>query len=286
MSLVAGPESVRRLRLPESDRPFLLAGLAAILGTVLVLLARRVDTVEVIGSLLYLLVLFGALVAHERGGLLAGAVSALVFAFLRAPAAGAIGGGRFIGTIATRALAYLAFGAAVGFAVRTFNSTRAKIDRADLYNDETGLRNNRFFTDASTHETARARRYGSKVSIAVIDLPAPPIDALAKRERAEALAALGELVRAGIRTTDTASFIADGRSYRIGVILPETPGEGARIFANRMANRVSAFLLGRNVGVPPLMPAVATLPGDEQKLTSMLEEIAGTGRAPVATRPA
>jgi hypothetical protein len=50
-----------------------------------------------------------------------------------------------------------------------------------------------------------------------------------------------------------------------------------------MADRVSAFLLVQNVGIPLPSPVVATVPGDEAKFGTLRAEFLGVARRSVGS---
>ena len=65
------------------------------------------------------------------------------------------------------------------------------------------------------------------------------------RRRRNTLRQLGQLLSDSVRTVDRAVHSHDGERHRIVVVLPETAAEGARIFTDRLATRVAAFLAER-----------------------------------------
>ncbi len=103
-------------------------GLAVLSVTSLVLLARDFDPVEIVGSLLFVPVLIGFLRWGLRGGLVAGVAAALFYAMLRYPALRPLGSGRVAGLIAFRALVFVAFGAAGGWAIRRLRLSLEKLN--------------------------------------------------------------------------------------------------------------------------------------------------------------
>ena len=68
----------------------------------------------------------------------------------------------------------------------------------------------------------------------------------------------------------------DGDRHRIVVVLPETAAEGARIFTDRLATRISAFLgqRGATTNETAVSRQAITFPGDEVPLQRLREEFA------------
>jgi diguanylate cyclase (GGDEF)-like protein len=101
----------------------------------------------------------------------------------------------------------------------------------------TGLRNRQRFFDDLKREFAAARRYSSPLSLLLLD-----VDGLRSVNETRGydagdrlLLALAELLMTRLRMTDIAARIGDDD---FAVILPRTPGEGAK----RLAERISETL--------------------------------------------
>ena len=123
---------------------------------------------------------------------------------------------------------------------------------------------------------SRARRYQTLFSVSSVDFPAAPLHDLGRRRRRSILRQLGQLLADSVRTVDRAVHAHDGNLHRVVVVLPETADEGARVFTERLATRVAAFLAQR--GAPVEEAAMArramTFPGDEGPLQELREEFA------------
>src|SRR5688500_3952448 len=82
----------------------LVAGLIVLLVVAGLMYARRVETVDVVGTLMFVLVFLAFGSKGRRGGSVGELVAALVYAALRYPASDLVMFGRFASLIATRTL--------------------------------------------------------------------------------------------------------------------------------------------------------------------------------------
>lgn len=273
--------ALRRMGYVRARRLTLGAGLGVLLVTAALMYLRRVDSVEVLATLLFVPVFVGLLFWRVAGGALLGLAAAAAYAALRYPAIEAIGADRFAGLVLGRGAAYLAFGVIGGWASRELESSVRKLELYDHIDDTTGLFNARFFVAEIDVETSRAHRYQTLFSVAVVDAPAAPFRDLPPKRRAAVLRELGRTLATSVRTVDRAVHGEDGRTHRLAVILPETGPEGARIFVDRLAERVAAFLSSRGVAVEPgaLSRSVATFPGEDEAIAGLRVQFAEIDRA-------
>jgi GGDEF domain-containing protein len=270
-----GVSSLQDIGYARARRLILSIGLAVLAITAAVMYARRVDTAEVVGTLLYMGVFVGFVFWKVPGGIAAGVGAALAYAALRYPAIDAVGVARFGALLLSRALAYLTFGVIGGWATQQLEGSLAKLELYDQIDDSTGLYNARFFVEDTDLEMSRSTRYNTIFSVAVADIPAVSIDRLSRRQRASVLRSLGGLLQRSVRNVDRPVFATDRARHRIAVVLPETGAEGARVFAERLAARI-AELLGQAGAVEHL---ALTYPGDDERLVELRREFEAIDRA-------
>jgi hypothetical protein len=259
----------------RTRRLIIIVGVVVLLVTAGVMFARSVDTVEVLGVLLFIPVFLGFILWDIKGGFAGALLASALYVALRWDAIDQVGAGRFTGIIVSRVLAYLAFGLIGGWADRQLRTSLEKLDVYDQIDDATGLYNARFFLQDTDLEMARAQRYKTLFSVTVIDVPVDALDGLPKRKRRALVHDLGRLIGDGVRNVDRAAHGVDTR-HRFAVICPETGPEGARIFTDRLAERVSAFLAGRGVNLDPAQidRLAITVPGDDGRLQALREDFA------------
>jgi GGDEF domain-containing protein len=264
----------------------LAAGLFILAAITLITWARRVETVEVVATLLFIPVFLAFAFYDMLGGLAGAAVASAVYILLRLSAIKAVGAGSFVGLIIERVIGYFLFGFLGGLANRQLRASLTKLDLYDQIDDATGLFNARFLVSDTDLEMSRSKRYRSVFSVAVVDVPVASFEALPGRGRARALKDLGRALRDSVRTVDRAAHGDDGTWHRFAVILPETGTEGAAIFLGRMADQVSGFLgaKGLPLSAEKLRSTAVTFPDDESAMTALRDSFANIDKAehPVA----
>jgi GGDEF domain-containing protein len=238
-------------RIPYSRvRQLVLAAGLTVLGiTVAILLVRGVETSEVVATVLFIPIFIAFVFWGIRGGVVSAVLATIVYILVRQPAIDAVGAGRFSGLIFSRAIAYLAFGLIGGWANEQLEKSLNKLELYDQIDDSTGLYNARFFVQDADLELSRSKRYQTVFSLAIVDIPSAAIDALERRPRIRVLRELGRLLNDSIRTVDRAVHALDDRNHRFAVVLPETGPDGATIFTDRLADKVSDYLSQRGVQV-------------------------------------
>lgn len=263
--------AVRRIGYRGARRLLLAAGVAVLLITVAVMYVRRVETVEVLATVLFLPVFVALVFWGVRGGVLVGILAAAAYAALRYPAIDAVGVGRFGGVIASRAVAYIAFGALGGWASRQLETSLEKLELYDQIDDVTGLFNARFFVQDIDLEMSRSKRYQTVFSVSVVDIPSSAFEPLASRQRKRAFRDIGQVLRDSVRTVDRAVHAQDPHRHRFAVVLPETGPEGVRVFTERLVERLSVFLSQRGARVSPdaASSMAVTFPEDEAAIQAL-----------------
>jgi GGDEF domain-containing protein len=259
----------------------LSAGLGVLAVTALTMYIRRVDTTEVAATLLFMPVLVGFVLWGLRGGVAAGVLAAIGYALLRYPAIDAVGAGRFTELIASRALAFLGFGVIGGWSSRQLEASIEKLELYDHIDDATGLFNARFFIEDTDLEMSRSQRYQTIFSVATVTVAAGPLEAVGRRRRRAILRDLGRMLTGSVRSVDRPVHARDLERHRIAVVLPETGAEGARIFGERLADRVVEYLehRGAKVGPQDVEWAALTWPQDEEAMEVLRQQFGEIDRA-------
>jgi GGDEF domain-containing protein len=252
-----------------------VTGLVVLALVVLVMFVRRVDGVEVAATLLFVPIFLAFTFRGVVGGLLAAVAAVVAYVALRYPAVEAVGWAHFTGLITSRAAAYLIFGAVGGWSSQVLESSLGKLDLYDEVDDETGLYNARHLLRLTDLEVARAQRYRTLFSVAVLELPRAAVDTLSPRRSRALLRELGTQLAEAARTVDHVAHARDERSHLFVVVLPETAPEGAEVFRHRFAVRVLQFLAERGVQVTPaeVVTRTLTFPGDEDRLGQLRYEL-------------
>lgn len=259
-----------RIGYDRARRLLILVGLAILAIVVAGLLARSVDHVEVLGTLLFVPIFLALMFFGVAGGAVAGVAATGAYVFLRTDAIDAVGWGEFAGTVVSRGLGYVLFGVAGGWAASTLELSLDKLDLYDTIDDLTGLHNARFLVNDVGLESARSQRYETVFSVSFVEISAAEISALPTRRRRQVLRELGQRLDSGVRTIDRVAHGFDGRIHHIAAVLPETAAEGASIFHGRLLTSLTEFLGSHDVDVL-LTGEVCTVPGHEDALEARLE---------------
>jgi GGDEF domain-containing protein len=271
-------DKLNALGYAQARRLLLAAGLAILVVTALIMLVRKVETAEVVATLLFIPIFIAFVFWGVRGGVIAALAAALVYFLLRYPAIEAVGVGRFVGLIVSRSFAYLAFGLIGGWANEQLQGSLTKLELYDQIDDASGLYNARFFLQDTDLEMSRSRRYQTIFSVALVDVPSADFESHSKQKKI--VRELAGLLKESVRTVDRAVHGRSDTHYRFAVVLPETGPEGARIFAERLGDNMASFLNGRGVNVrrEDINASSATFPEDEAALATVREGFAQIDR--------
>ncbi len=249
-----------------------LSGLAVLTLTVVVMLVRGIDTVEVVAVALYVPVFLALVWRDGWGGAAAAVLATAVYAAMRQPATDAIGGASFRDLVLVRGAAYLAFGVVGGLANHELRRSLTKLDANDEVDDATGLGNARHLLMVTDLEVTRAARYRTLFSLVSVEVQSEALATLPRRRRRAVVHRLGEVLRSSVRTVDHPVHAWDGRGHHFAVVLPETGELGARTLADRLAACMIEELAGG--GAPAeaegaVTTAVLTHPGDDERLAEV-----------------
>ncbi len=120
----------------------------------------------------------------------------------------------------------------------------------------TGLTNRRRFLELCEQEMLRARRYGSRLAVVLVDLDhfKKINDHRGHLAGDRALAAVARTLRAAVRDVDTAARYG-GEEF--GILLPDTDAAGAAELATRCLRRIATSLI--DVGEGPSLSITASM---------------------------
>lgn len=267
----------RRVNQLGYDRTRLLllsTGFVVLAVVAVVTYVRRVETVEVVATLLFIPVFLGVAFGRVRGGVIMGAIASGVYVALRYPAIDAIGWSDFAGLITSRTTGFLLFGAIGGWADQTLEASLHRLDIVDITEDATGLNNAWYFVLETDREMSRVDRYGTVFSVVDCRFPGATLSTLARRDLDRLLRRLGDTLKADTRGVDHVTFATDHQSYHVTAILPHADAAAAEQFRARFETSITDLLT--EGGAPPpagsLTTSVLTYPGDEDVLARMRDE--------------
>ena len=240
---------------------------------------RAIQPSETIGVLLYVPVIAAALVFGLRGAMAAAFVASVVYAVVRK--SGPVEESVFV-PISVRAVSYFLFGALVALGLQAIAGKRHRLDTGPSIDAVTGLASLTHLVGILDHEIARSVRYGRTFSIALVEIPLTATESTQRGSAVSMLSDLGDQVRDAIRTTDYAGVRTDQRGAQLVFVLPETPQEGAGVFAMRFGERIAEFLLRRNVAVTRNPATWFEFPSDANDVRRVRNELARLVDLPLA----
>ncbi|MBW3621266.1 MAG: GGDEF domain-containing protein [Actinobacteria bacterium] len=249
-------------------------GTVLIAAIALAAFLRGADPVEVGAIVLFVPVLVGLAYGHARGGLLAAVLASIVYVGVRFATLGALDPAEFVAAAFVRVLLYTGLGLFGGWANAMLEHALRKLELYDEIDDATGVGNARALLSIADRETARAARYGSVFSIALLSVDRPAFDAVDERAALRALRRLCQSIEQSVRRTDLVSRVPLDRREDVAIVLPETGREGATQFTDRLVERAREHLESDGVLADGhLRGEVLTVPGDEERLRSYQHEI-------------
>ena len=123
--------------------------------------------------------------------------------------------------------------------LETTRADKARLEALATTDSVTQLLNRRALVDRLTHELERARRYGTPLALLMVDLDhfKEINDSHGHLVGDQALREVGRLLQGAVRAVDV---VARYGGEEFVIVLPETAGEGAIAFAERLRERVES----------------------------------------------
>lgn len=247
----------------------LLFGGSAVVATVATSVLRKADWVEIVAQLLLLGVLVGALHWGRRGGFIMGLAAMVAYVGLRIPT---IGAGSLTPALAqlliTRAAVYGVVGIIGGELCTRIKYFFLKLEGNDYIDDVTHLYNASYLHKLLRSHMAQYDRYQAPFSVVLLRIPEASLPPLRKTQGKRVLRETAQALLGDIRLSDEMGRF-DGAS--LCVLLPNTPREGGRVAAVRLAKTTAAALDRRGIRLPEAVRAeVLGCPEDRESITALL----------------
>jgi len=130
-----------------------------------------------------------------------------------------------------------------------------EMPRSAIRDSLTGVYNARFFQDTIAREASRAQRYGTGLSLLMVDIDSFGVinDTFGHLVGDKVLAHLGGLIEGAVRSTD---FVCRCGGDEFGVVLPGTTLDGARRVAEKILQRVKSHEILQNLGDGPVTVSI------------------------------
>jgi len=173
---------------------------------------------------------------------------------------------RMLATIERQAGELVQFDRRLESANRELEAARARLSETSVTDPVTGVYNRRFFTVRLAEEVSRFRRFGHPLSLVLVGLDGPGMDGarVAPRERDEMLREVARVLLESSRNIDVVGRYGDAE---LAVMLVETEGAGAALYAARIRDSLAAAVFARgrplasSLGVSSLPRDAATADG-------------------------
>ncbi|MDA3935655.1 MAG: hypothetical protein PF636_02135 [Actinomycetota bacterium] len=226
------------------ERLVLLIGGAAILATVAFSFKSVSSTEEIIGQVLMIAVLIGAVHWGRTGGFIAATAASLIYIVMRTPlVTNDVGLTVDIALlIASRVVAYGLIGIVGGELCGRIMYLLARLEGSNSTDDWSHVYNQRFITKSVDNLLGQHRRYGTPFSLVLVNISPEILNGLRVSRQKYLTHHVAEYLRNDIRMVDEVGRLNDGRFL---IVLPQTAADGGAIVGDRLEQGVRDTLAAR-----------------------------------------
>lgn len=243
--------------------------LLIIISTALVAVSTR-NIQEVVGQLLFFLILFGALWYGKRGGIITAVLSTAIYLSLHFPTFLSMGwskGLEVVGPlILVRAAIYLVSGALGGEIFSRIKQFMIEAGKQEFVDNETKLFNSSYFGNLINLETKKFERYNTISSILTIKLDSSVMTEYMAEPKTPGMKYIADGLVGNVRLVDEVGRIGQNE---FGIILPFTPRAGAEVVAKRLTS-ISTSRVGYDDSVSC---EIISLPADKESFDKMAAKL-------------
>lgn len=222
---------------------------------------------EVIGQLLFFLLLIGAVYDGWRGGVLTAILASTIYAAIQFPTILSLKIEPVLPLILVRAAIYLVTGPLGGGIMSNVKKLMIEASHNEFVDSETKIFNKLYFAKLAQVELARFERYNTVVSIVKINIDPQSLALYLETPKSPGMKEVAKTIVNHVRLVDEVGRLSE---KAFGVILPFTSNDGAQIVATRLA-AVTSDLIGYEDCVAC---EVISLPKDKEQMESMVSELA------------
>ncbi|GAB4283271.1 MAG: hypothetical protein Kow0067_04130 [Coriobacteriia bacterium] len=246
----------------------LTLGAAVIIGSMLLTPTGVLIYQEVIGQLLIVGVLVGAVHWGRDGGFLAAVAATLVYVVLRIPLMNEQGLSTPVLTmILTRVVTYIVVGIVGGEICGRIKYVFARVEGSAMIDEATSVYNARFVAASLKAAIGQYQRYQTPFAAAVLALsPTLLVDLRPVRQRS-LLRSVAAHIRNDVRLVDDVGHVGHGQFF---LLFPHTPRAGAEIAADRVRSGVRDLVGAKDESVTV---TVYALPEDAEALCDLAREL-------------
>lgn len=265
------------MRYSHFELLLLALGVALVVGGLFIGPATSPDAPEVVGQLLMLVVLVGAVHWGRNGGFVAALVATLVYVYLALvlPDTRTLSDD-VLTTIAVRVIAYGVVGVVGGELCGRIKYVFARLGKDPMVDDESGVYNAQYAGRAIRSNVGRWERYQTPFSAVLVEVDPRHTGRMGGLHRRTITRRIADHIRTDIRLVDDVAHIGEGRFV---VLLPHTGHDGARTLAARLLRG-----LAHTVSLPEaaIGMTVMSCPTDVARLCKLAHELDGGACEPAA----
>jgi GGDEF domain-containing protein len=257
-------------------RILLLAlGVGLAVGQAMLAWERGAPPTEVLAPVLYIPIFGGAILVGLTGGLIAAALSSMIYTLVLVDQSSSLGVKLFVGLGLSRVTTFFFYGLIVAMGTKFIERRLRKLEIYDQIDDETELYNGSFFLEDSDLEMSRSKRYQSIFSVAEVRMDRSLFEGASRRRYRRLMRELATTLKGGLRGVDRPARVQDDGGDRFLFILPETGKQGSEVVAHRLEDATRQLLERSRVTVNGHVSARAmTFPDDEGPLGELRREVA------------
>jgi len=222
---------------------------------------------EVVGQLLFFLLLIGAVYDGWRGGVVTAILASTIYAAIQFPTILSLKIEPVLPLILVRAAIYLVTGPLGGGIMSNVKKLMIEASHNEFVDTETKIFNKLYFAKLASVELARFERYNTVSSIVMINLEPRALAMYLETPKSPGMMEVAKTIVNHVRLVDEVGRLSNDI---FGVILPFTANDGAQIVASRLA-AVTSDLIGYEDCVEY---EVISLPNDKGKMEAIIHNLA------------
>lgn len=217
------------------------AGALTVLGNILFIYPQARVFEEVVGQLLLLGVLAGAVHWGRKGGLLAAIIASVVYTVMRVPLLTALGGleADVVGLVGLRVTTYGIIGVLGGELCGRLKYVFARLETSDNIDGWSGVYNQRHIAVLLDSAVAELERYGAEFSLATITVDPAATSGLRPARLRKVIHSIANHIRNDIRLVDEVARLDDGSFL---ILLPHTPKPGGEVVVDRLRRGIAGVI--------------------------------------------
>jgi hypothetical protein len=240
--------------------------LLILISTALVLVSTK-SPEEVVGQLLFFLILLGALLYGKRGGIITGILASVIYASLHFTSIISMGVAPVLPLIIVRAAIYMVAGPLGGEIFFRIKHFMIEAGQSDFVDNDTKLFNAAYFGSLIDMESKKFERYNTISSVVTFAIDKETLKLYLDEPKTPGIKYIADGVVGNVRLVDEVGRI---NTETFAVILPFTPREGAEVVSKRLRD----VMIGR-VGYEDCVTAeIISLPADKERLDGLAAELA------------